>query len=284
MRYLFALFLLLHTFGHTQNAYDIIVKWNDEAAHLSITQNITWTNNSNVSVNSIFLLDWNHAYSSSRSQLGYFLANEFDYKLIRASKKNQGYTNIKKIHTNSQKHKWKRQPQKREVIKITFDDAIAPNTSVEFTVVYTVKLPDASKFKYGISKNQLFSYHWHLVLATINSDGSWSTDTNFGFGRPNSPEAKLRYHFETNQDYDLILPAQNTTEVSPLLLTKNKRYQKIPFGHATLITDMVPTDETIGFASHLKNIESFLSRNFEDVDKQTIWALEEDYKLSLIHI
>ena len=278
MRYLFALFLLLHTFGHTQNAYDITVKWNDEAAPLSITQNITWTNNSNVSVYTIFLLDWNHAYSSARSQLGYFLANEFDYKLIRASKKNQGYTDIKEIYTNGQKHKWERQPQKREAIKITFDDAIAPNTSVEFTVVYAVKLPDASKFKYGISKNKLFSYHWHLVLANINSDGSWSTDTNFGFGRPNSPEAKLRYHFETNQDYDLILPDQHTNEVSPLLMTKNNTYQKIPFGRATLITDMVPIDETIGFASHRKNIETFLSRNFEDIDKQTIWALEEDYK------
>mgnify|MGYP001961169220 CR=1 FL=1 len=278
MRKLFGFLLLLHAFGYAQNTYDIRVKWNEAAAPLSITQNIRWTNDSDVAVNTVYLLDWNHAYSSARSQLGYFLANEFDYKLIRASKKNQGYTDIQKIHSNGQQHKWERQPKKQEAIKISFNEDIAPNSSVDFTVMYTVKLPDAAKFKYGTSKDQLFTYHWHLVLATINSDGNWSPNTNFGFSKPNSPAAKVRYQFETNQDFELLLPAQNTTEVSPLLLTKPNVFQKIPFGHARLITDMIPKDETIGLASHLNNIEAFISRNFEDVDAQTIWAFEEDYK------
>ena len=278
MRHLYGFLLLLHAFGYAQNAYDIRVKWNDATAPLSITQNIRWTNDSNVPVSTIYLLDWNHAYSSARSQLGYFLANEFDYKLIRASKKNQGYTDIQEIHSNGQQHKWERTPEKREAVKINFTEAIAPNTAVDFTVVYTVKLPNATKFKYGISKDQLFTYHWHLVLATVNSDGSWSPNTNFGFGKPNSPAAKVRYQFETNQDFDLLLPAQNTTEVSPLLLTKRNAFQKISFGNATLLTNMIPNEETIGLASHLNNIEAFISRNFEDVDAQTIWAFEEDYK------
>ena len=278
MRQLFGFLLLLHAFGYTQNSYDISVKWNEPSAPLSITQNICWTNNSDVSVNTVYLLDWNHTYSSARSQLGYFLANEFDYKLIRASKKNQGYTHIQEIQSNGQQNKWERQPEKREAIKISFDDAIAPNSAVDFTVIYTVKLPDAAKFKYGASKDQLFTYNWHLVLATINSDGSWSPNTNFGFGKPNSPIAEVRYQFETNQDFDLLLPVQNTTEVSPLLLSKRNTFQKIPFGNVTLLTDMIPNDETIDLASHLDNIEAFINRHFEDVDAQTIWAFEEDYK------
>ena len=278
MRHLYGFLLLLHAFGYAQNAYDIRVKWNDATAPLSITQNIRWTNDSNVPVSTIYLIDWNHAYSSARSQLGYFLANEFDYKLIRASKKNQGYTDIQEIQSNGEQHKWERTPEKREAVKINFTEAIAPNTAVNFTVVYKVKLPYATKFKYGISKDQLFTYHWHLVLAKVNSDGSWSPNTNFGFGKPNSPAAKVRYQFETNQDFDLLLPAQNTTEVSPLLLTKRNAFQKISFGNATLLTNMIPNEETIGLASHLNNIEAFISRNFEDVDAQTIWAFEEDYK------
>ena len=147
MRHLYGFLLLLHIFGYTQNTYDIRFKWNDPSAPLSITQNIRWTNDSNVPVSTIYLLDWNHAYSSARSQLGYFLANEFDYKLIRASKKNQGYTDIQEIHSNGQQHKWERTPEKREAVKINFTEAIAPNTAVDFTVVYTVKLPNATKFK-----------------------------------------------------------------------------------------------------------------------------------------
>ena len=270
MRLLYGFLLLLHAFGYAQNAYDIRVKWNEPTAPLSITQNIRWTNDSDVAVNNVYLLDWNHAYSDTRSQLGYFLANEFDYKLIRASKKNQGYTDIQKIHSNGQQHKWERQPAKREAIKISFDEAIAPNSSVDFTVVYTVKLPDADKFRYGISKDRLFTYHWHLVLATINSDGSWLANTNFGFGKPNSPAATVRYQFETNQAFELLLPAQNATEVSPLLISKPDAFQKIPFGHATLITDMISMDETIGLASSLENIEAFLSRHFNNIDAQTI--------------
>ena len=278
MRLLYGFLLLLHAFGYAQNAYDIRVKWNEPSAPLSITQNIRWTNDSDVAVNTVYLLDWNHAYSDARSQLGYFLANEFDYKLIRASKKNQGYTDIQKIHSNGQQHKWERQPAKREAIKISFDEAITPNSSVEFTVVYTVNLPDADKFRYGISKDRVFTYHWHLVLATINNDGSWLANTNFGFGKPNSPAAAVRYQFETNQKFELLLPAQNATEVSPLLISKPDAFQKIPFGHATLITDMISMDETIDLASYLENIEAFLSRHFNNIDAQTIWAFEEDYK------
>jgi hypothetical protein len=278
LRHLFGFLLLLNAIGYAQNTYDINVKWIDVNAPLSITQNIHWTNNSDVSVKDVYLLDWNHAYSSARSQLGYFLANEFDYKLIRASKKNQGYTDIKEIHHGGQTLKWEREPEKREAIKISFDDAIAPKSSIDFTVVYTVKLPDAAKFKYGISKDQLFTYHWHLVLGTLNSDGSWLANTNFGFGKPMSPTAEVRYQLDTNQDFELLLPAQNTTEVSPLLLTRREAFQTVSFGNATLITDMIPVDETIGLTSHLKNIEVFLMRNFKDVDAQTIWAFEEDYK------
>jgi hypothetical protein len=278
LRHIFRFFLLLHAFGYTQNAYDIKVKFSDVDAPLAITQNIRWTNDSDVPVKTVYLLDWNHAYSSARSQLGYFLANEFDYKLIRASKKNQGYTDIKEMYREGNMLKWERQPGKREAIKIHFDDAIAPNSSVDFTVVYTVKLPDATKFKYGMSKDQLFTYHWHLVLGTLNSDGSWGANTNFGFGTPISPAAEVRYHFDTNQDFELLLPAQNTTSIAPLLLTRLKAFQTLSFRNATLITDMIPVDETIGLASHLNNIEAFLKRNFEDVDAQTIWAFEEDYK------
>ena len=278
MRHIFRFFLLLHAFGYTQNAYDIKVKFSDVDAPLAITQNIHWTNNSDVPVKTVYLLDWNHAYSSARSQLGYFLANEFDYKLIRASKKNQGYTDIKEMYRVGNMLKWERQPDKREAIKIHFDDAIAPNSSIDFTVVYSVKLPDATKFKYGMSKDQLFTYHLHLVLGTLNSDGSWGANTNFGFGTPMSPAAEVRYHFDTNQDFELLLPAQNTTSIAPLLLTRLKAFQTLSFGNATLITDMIPVDETIGLASPLKNIEAFLMRNFEDVDAQTIWAFEEDYK------
>ena len=278
MRHIFRFFLLLHAFGYTQNAYDIKVKFSDVDAPLAITQNIHWTNNSDVPVKTVYLLDWNHAYSSARSQLGYFLANEFDYKLIRASKKNQGYTDIKEMYRVGNMLKWERQPDKREAIKIHFDDAIAPNSSIDFTVVYSVKLPDATKFKYGMSKDQLFTYHWHLVLGTLNSDGSWGANTNFGFGTPMSSAAEVRYHFDTHQDFELLLPAQNTTSIAPLLLTRLKAFQTLSFGNATLITDMIPVDETIGLASPLKNIEAFLMRNFEDVDAQTIWAFEEDYK------
>ena len=106
MRQIFGFLLLLHTLGYTQNKYDIKVKWHNVAEPLAVTQNIHWINNSDVPVKTVYLLDWNHAYSSARSQLGYFLANEFDYKLIRASKKNQGFTNIKEIQSNGQMLKW----------------------------------------------------------------------------------------------------------------------------------------------------------------------------------
>lgn len=278
MQYRLLAFLILSSFGYAQHHYAIDVDWQSEEKPLDITQTITWTNTSQKAVTTLYMLDWNHAYSSERSPLGKFLANEFDYKLIRADKQKRSATHIKTIHYKEGKIQWKRVPEKLDIIEIALPHKVPPNTSFTFTVTYTLQLPDAGTFTFGKSKNELFSQHWHLLLATLHPNGTWILESNVGFGTPTTQEATVAYSFEIPSAYKRILPEPHMQSVSSLLLTKSENYKRIPFGKATLLTDMISgqqmdTDTQEG----LQNIYTFLEKHF-DFDNDFVYhALQKEY-------
>ena len=270
--------LVFASLCQAQHKYDVQVKWNTPESALAITQTIQWTNTSNVAVDAIYLLDWNHAYASEWSPLGRFLANEYDYKLIRANKNKRGYTSINTISANQNVLNWSRDPEKRDVIKVALDRKVAPAASVVFTIDYTVQLPNARIFTYGKDKEGIFSHHWHLVLAAIANDGSWTLDSNLGFDKPTSPLAETTYDIKLPSDYELILPHSETRGLSPLIATKNKQIQQVSFGETTLLTDMLQQNDTQLSSDRLVAIQTFLKQHFPDLNPNTIWAFKKDYK------
>ena len=264
-------------FAFGQNSYDIEVRWNGTSNPLHISQEIHWSNTSDVSVDTITLLDWNHAYASERSPLGMFLANDYDYKLIRSNKKNRGITSISEVRHQKDVLNWKRLSNAMDIVEISLPKSIAPNTSFSFTIHYTVQLPNESLFKYGISKKELYAQHWHLVLAMQNPDGTWVKESNLGIGYPEVSSAKINYRFDIPEDINQILPTKNNTGYSPILLTTKDTYKQIAFGKSELITDMLPSNENSGFQLELKRISSFMERIFPHNDPQVLWALQKDY-------
>ena len=158
-------FLFCFAFAFSQHKYDIDVAWDGTSEHLQITQDVTWTNSSDVGVDKITLLDWNHAYSSEHSPLGKFLAREYDYKLIRTKKKKRGFTTITTIRNQNDTLDWKRLPSAIDIIEVSLPKPVAPMAQFSFTIRYNVQLPNADIFKYGAAKNELHAQHWYLVLA-----------------------------------------------------------------------------------------------------------------------
>lgn len=271
-------FLVFSCFGYSQHKYVVDVVWEHEDSPLEITQIITFTNTSKITLNALFLLDWNHAYSSERSPLGKFLANEFDYKLIRTNKQKRGETHIVNIQENQNDLHWKRLANKRDIIEVMLPYGLKPQASFTFTVTYKLQLPSAGVFKFGKSKNELFVNFWHLLLATLESNGSWTLNSNLGFGLPNSPEVATTYSFTLPPAYRRILPRNNTKKPSALLLTTSDHYTDVPFGKASLLTNMLPVG---GINDELKKgmneIVTFLNYYFDFDDSFSYRALQKEY-------
>ncbi len=270
--------LLYCTIGFSQHTYDVTAKWNNSNTPLDITQDIVWTNTSNVAVDVIYLLDWNHGYSSEVSPLGKFLANEYDYKLIRASKQNRGSTSITKIAHRGNALSWNREKEQLDVIKVALPYSVPAGKKFNFTLRYSVQLPDAAIFKYGVSKNELFSYNWHVMLADLNDDGSWNLNSNLGFGFPNTPYVKTTYNINANSEVRVLLPNEKTQGTSPLLVSEKKIYKEVPFGKSTLLTDMLPKSGMSNEINEaLEDVTSFINNSFPDNGLNTLWALQTDY-------
>lgn len=286
LRLLYFSFLSLCTYAiHAQHNYEVNVAWDGSNQPLEINQKIVWTNTSNIPINKIYLLDWNHGYSSENSPLGTFLANEFDYKLIRAGKHQRGHTNIVSMRHNNSDLQWKRMKDNIDIIAVTLKNFISPNENFSFTLNYKVKLPDAATFTFGRDKNELFTQHWHLLLAKLNSDGSWILDSNLGFGTPNSLEAKTSYRFNIPDSVERILPLEETASPSALLLTKNRFYQRIPFGSGELVTDMLPNDTiTPALKEALNEISTFISEVFSPNQGVTYGAFQKIYKQHSLYL
>lgn len=280
LRLLFICVLVLSLcVAQAQHSYEVSVSWDGSEEPLQLSQSVVWTNTSNVPLNKIYLLDWNHGYSSENSPLGIFLANEYDYKLIRATKQQRGFTHIKSIHHTSGPIVWKRLQDKIDVIELMLPNFIPPNEQFSFVLSYQVSLPDATFFTFGRNKKELFAHHWHLLLGVLNDDGSWQLESNLGFGTPNSPEAETRYTFELPEHVEKILPLSTHSSPASLLLTTKSNYQKIPFSYGKLVTNMLPQEElSPELKEALREISNFITDVFSPEKGIVFGAFKKDYK------
>lgn len=279
MQRLSSLFFILFTCAvFAQNEYRIDLQWDNEENPMQISQVITWTNNSTKPQSSVFLLDWNHAYSSEKSPLGLFLANEFDYKIIRASKQQRGGTQLKSIIHADQNLSWNRLTNQLDVIEISFPEAILPKASISFFIEYSINLPDARIFNYGKGKKHIHAQQWHLVLASLNDNGSWNLDSNLGVDAPKTPRTETTYTISLPNTFKLVSPAEKTKFAAPLIAEKNKKFIHVPFGSGTLITDMFSAEKlTPDFEIVLDEMAEFVSRYFSSKTDPLILASKKDY-------
>lgn len=271
----FTLLICWLTIGFSQHEYDIAVHWKGDENPLDLHHNITWQNTSEIPVASLFLLDWNHAYSSEFSPLGLFLANEFDYKLIRAGKNKRGFTTIKSIYCDSGSLSWRRLPDQLDVIEIILPKPIAPGDKFIFSADYSVQLPDKKLFHFGIEKDLVYVHHWHLLLGELGPTGLWTLTSNLGFNQPHSPKAETHYNFDLPDYINKVLPI-NEEGTSSLFLTTSNSIQTIPFGSSKLITDMVSKESfTPELELAITDIADFLGDYFPA--KKTQYAFQIDY-------
>lgn len=273
-------FLFCFAFAFAQHSYDLNVTWDGTSEYVDINQKVSWTNTSDVAVDKVTLLDWNHAYSSELSPLGKFLAREYDYKLIRASKQKRGFTTITTIADENDELTWKRLPAAIDIIEVSLPKLIAPRAQFSFTIRYSVQLPNAAIFKYGASKNELHTKHWYLVLASQNANGTWVHDSNLSFGKPSTPNATATFNFEVPKDVRVILPTAKSKSYAPLLLTKKENYTRFAFGKSELISDMLPLESASGFKEKFIRISSFIEDVFPNDHPNVLWALQKDYAQS----
>ena len=204
IKQLFALclFCFMQLQGQAIPHYTLDAKWDEATDSFEIIQKIKFQNTGQKPLDTLYLNDWAHAYSSTKSPLANRLAEEFNRSFYLSKKSKRGHTEIKKLRVSNGENQWKRLDPQLDIIVIPLESPIEPGEAVEMDLHYTVKLPNGKYTGYGkLKKGAYFIENFFLTLSDFQQQ-KWQRMSNLDL--EDIPYAK------SNFDITLQLPQRYT--------------------------------------------------------------------------
>ena len=175
-------FLMSSAFLAGQHTYTTNAKFVSVKKEIDVYQKMVFFNHSKVSIDKIYIYDWNNAYDGSGSPLSNKLSDDYNFSFEKSSSVDKGKTHILHFTVNGQKLDWNRLPNQPDIIELSLPNGVPSGDTIDIYTDYHLKLPSDRFTGYGISsKNELALNNWQLLFAFLHSDGSWTLDSNLGF-------------------------------------------------------------------------------------------------------
>ncbi len=143
------------------------VELNAEKKLLHIQQEITFVNQSNDSLNSIVLNDWNNAYSDKNTPLAERFSDEFYRGFHLAKDEERGFTtNLTILNEDKLFVPWIRTREHPDLITVQLKEKLAPKEKIKLFITYISKIPSAKFTKFGYYDSSNFNLKdWFLAPA-----------------------------------------------------------------------------------------------------------------------
>ena len=162
-------FLVLLTSGnqYAQHQSKIRAELNAENKSLIINQEIIFINQSDDTLTSIVLNDWNHAFSNKNTPLAKRFSDEFYRGFHLAKEEESGSTVNLIINDGSQQFLfWQRTVKNPDYIVVQLKNQLLPNQKITLYLSYITKIPSEKFTKYGYNNNGTFNLkNWYLAPA-----------------------------------------------------------------------------------------------------------------------
>ncbi len=127
---------------------------NNENKTLTVNQELIYFNESNDSLDSIILNDWNNAYSDKNSLLGKRFSDEFIRSFHVANDLDRGKTTILNIvYENSSALTYKRLDNQIDLLEILLPNKLLPYQKIKISINYLIKIPNDKFTDYGFNEN-----------------------------------------------------------------------------------------------------------------------------------
>lgn len=161
------LVLLASIKQYGQHHSTMTVELNPANKTLNIEQEITFFNQSNDTLTSIVLNDWNNAYSNKNTPLAKRFSDEFYRGFHLAKEDERGSTKNLTITDKSQLVlTWERTDKNPDFIVVNLRDKLIPNQKIVLHLTYIAKIPSEKFTKYGYNdKGEMNLKNWFLTPA-----------------------------------------------------------------------------------------------------------------------
>ncbi|WP_225312504.1 gluzincin family metallopeptidase [Pseudotamlana haliotis] len=238
-----------------------------ENKQIKISQTIVYYNNTDDTLDNIYLNDWNNSYSSKHTPLAKRLAEEYKDEFQLVKDEDRGFSTIEHIKQNEQRLDYDVLENQQDIIKVYLKEPLEPQGSYELQLDYLVNIPHASFTRYGITDNKDINLRYWYITPTVY-DGEWQYYSNKNLDDLFIPKADVSLEIEYPNthtlisDLDLTNKSQSTNKETVTLSGKHRNSNKL-FLHKY---NSFKTIETDGF-SIVSNIEG---KNIEILDKVMI--------------
>ena len=276
--YISIVILLIVTLSQAQHQITIDATLLPKSRTITIKQELVYKNNSDSTLNEIYLNDWANSFSSKNTPLAKRFSENYQSSFHFEKNKNRGHSKIISIKNDTKNPLIWTRGDEVDIIRVQLDANLLPGETCILKMEYHIILPDDKFTKYGITKGGDFKIrYWYIAPAFF--DGEWNIysnkDLNDSYLNPTNFNIKFHtpYNFNLISDLDLVseitenkiktteLKGENRMQVK-LQLLKNSDFK-------TIKTDklLVSTNHT-----HLKitpPIQSFIFSDEKRTRKKT---------------
>ncbi len=163
--FFFVLLTSVHQYAQHQNKMTAALDADNKT--LSLQQKIIFINQSEDTLTSIVLNDWNHAFSNKNTPLAKRFSDEFYRGFHLAKEEERGSTINLIINDASQQFlSWQRPDKNPDYIVVQLKEQLLPNQKITLHLSYISKIPSDKFTKHGYSNNGSFNLkNWYLTPA-----------------------------------------------------------------------------------------------------------------------
>ena len=267
----------------------------DSIHTIEIDQQIKFVNTEGRELPSIYLYDWNNAFSSKTSALAKRFAEDYARRFHFAKDEERGSTTIKSIQRDSEKDlEWDRPGNIVDLVRIQLEEPLAPGDSINLNLSYDLRIPDDKFTRYG--RDDLGNYklrYWYMVPAPL--DNGWKLynhkDLGTQYVQPYNIKIEVdiptEYYAasglnltrtETRQGYKTILFEGKDRVDSEMYFSNSFIFESISANSNQVITNI--RDEDIQFDiknTILERVVGFLENRLGNYPHKNIFITQEDY-------
>ena len=238
----------------SQHHSKLVVEVNFEKKVLNVYQELTYFNQSNDTLSSLVLNDWNNAYSDKTTPLGARFSDEFVRSFHLATEKERGNTNTITIIDDSKSLlNWNRPDGFPDLVEFQLKNKLLPGQKATFTLSYFVKIPDEKFTKYGYNTHGEIALKDWFLTPSIYKNNQFLKYNNLNID--DAPNALT--------DIDLQITAADNYQVICDLPLLNKDQNTYTFSGKNQLVVNLYIDTKKSFIS-FKNNDLDVTSNLED--------------------
>ncbi|TYB79949.1 M1 family metallopeptidase [Bizionia myxarmorum] len=266
-----------------------------ENNQIKISQEITYFNTSQDTLQTIYLNDWGNSFATKDTPLAKRFSEEFKTEFHFAKNEDRGYSVITDIHQNGSELKFDRVKDHIDVIKVELDTPLLPNNSYTIYLNYIVQVPNDKFTRYGVTSTGDYNLRfWYITPAIYN--GAWKYSSNkdlddmfvpladidmeitFPLAYQLVSELDKKDYYQVKGNQVVVLSGKNRVN-SKLFLNKESQYRDIETDFFTIASNVDDEDlSPMNKALVTDKIAQFLSNNLGDYPHKRLLITDIDYR------